>query len=220
MAGKILTEKQEALLKALFTQRDIKENFYLTGGTALAEYYLGHRYSEDLDFFTPNEFEPLNIQVILKSLSEKLKTKKIDYQKSFNRNLFFLHFIKGGFIKTEFTFYPFEQIEKPKKVGNIIVDSLIDIAVNKAFTIYQNPRSRDFIDLYIIMIKENWNLKDIYKKAQSKFETYIDPLQLAQQISEINNLKDYPRMIISLKTDKWKSFWLNELNKLKKEVIK
>jgi hypothetical protein len=25
--------------------------FYLTGGTALGRYYLGHRYSEDLDFF-------------------------------------------------------------------------------------------------------------------------------------------------------------------------
>ncbi len=25
--------------------------FYLTGGTALGRFYLGHRYSEDLDFF-------------------------------------------------------------------------------------------------------------------------------------------------------------------------
>ena len=31
------------------------------------------------------------------------------------------------------------------------IDSLIDIATNKIFTIYQNPRSRDFIDLYLIL---------------------------------------------------------------------
>jgi len=31
------------------------ENFFLTGGTALAEYYLGHRESHDLDFFTRQE---------------------------------------------------------------------------------------------------------------------------------------------------------------------
>jgi predicted nucleotidyltransferase component of viral defense system len=28
--------------------------FYLTGGTALGRFYLNHRYSEDLDFFTDN----------------------------------------------------------------------------------------------------------------------------------------------------------------------
>ncbi|MDR1696214.1 MAG: nucleotidyl transferase AbiEii/AbiGii toxin family protein [Endomicrobium sp.] len=26
-------------------------SFYFSGGTALSEYYLRHRYSEDLDFF-------------------------------------------------------------------------------------------------------------------------------------------------------------------------
>ena len=30
----------------------IDTKFYLTGGTALSRFYLNHRYSEDLDFFT------------------------------------------------------------------------------------------------------------------------------------------------------------------------
>jgi predicted nucleotidyltransferase component of viral defense system len=34
--------------------------FYLTGGTALAAYYLRHRLSEDLDFFAEKEFELKN----------------------------------------------------------------------------------------------------------------------------------------------------------------
>ena len=48
----------------------------------------------------------------------------------------------------EFTYFPFERIEKKEKIGNLYIDSLLDIAVNKVFTIYQKPRARDFIDLY------------------------------------------------------------------------
>lgn len=37
----------------LFAELPDHEQFYLTGGTAPAEFYLGHRLSYDLDFFTP-----------------------------------------------------------------------------------------------------------------------------------------------------------------------
>ena len=47
----ILSEFQKAFLQ-LFASLPDQENFYLTGGTALAEYYLGHRLSFDLDLFT------------------------------------------------------------------------------------------------------------------------------------------------------------------------
>ncbi|MBI4652722.1 hypothetical protein HY750_00505 [Candidatus Kuenenbacteria bacterium] len=59
--------------------------------------------------------------------------------------------IDGDKIKMEFTYFPFIRIEKKEKVGNLYIDSLLDIAVNKIFTIYQKPRSRDFIDLYFIL---------------------------------------------------------------------
>lgn len=47
----ILTPFQKELLKAIGDSK-LADNFYLTGGTALAAFYLQHRYSEDLDFFT------------------------------------------------------------------------------------------------------------------------------------------------------------------------
>jgi len=47
----ILSTFQQAFLR-LFSGLPDQENFYLTGGTALAEYYLGHRFSYDLDLFT------------------------------------------------------------------------------------------------------------------------------------------------------------------------
>ncbi|MBE3037564.1 MAG: nucleotidyl transferase AbiEii/AbiGii toxin family protein [Chloroflexi bacterium] len=52
LSGKgLLTPLQRSFL-SLFSQLADKDQFYLTGGTALAEYYLGHRLSFDLDLFT------------------------------------------------------------------------------------------------------------------------------------------------------------------------
>ena len=37
-------------------------HFYLTGGTALSGYYLQHRISDDLDFFTEDDLDTLFIE--------------------------------------------------------------------------------------------------------------------------------------------------------------
>ena len=47
----ILSPAQRALLDRL-SRSEFTRDFFLTGGTALAECYLHHRFSEDLDFFT------------------------------------------------------------------------------------------------------------------------------------------------------------------------
>ncbi len=50
----LLTPLQVAALGALRALPDA-ERFYLTGGTALAEFFLGHRRSFDLDLFTAEQ---------------------------------------------------------------------------------------------------------------------------------------------------------------------
>jgi len=47
----IITDFQKEILFSFSKVAD-SEHFYLTGGTALAEFYFGHRLSYDLDFFT------------------------------------------------------------------------------------------------------------------------------------------------------------------------
>lgn len=214
----ILSLKQKELLNLLGKNRTVCGNFYLTGGTALAEFYLKHRYSEDLDFFSENEFEPQNISVVLKSFQSKIKIKKIDYEQSFNRNLFFLHLEKET-IKTEFTYFPFPRIEKKQKIGELYVDSLIDIAVNKIFTIYQKPRSRDFIDLYYIIQKTDWTLEELVKKAKIKFDWHIDPIQLGSQLIKAEELKDYPRMLFKIDDKVWQNFFISEAKKLENQIF-
>lgn len=60
---KILTENQLKILEKISNDNFLIRDFYLTGGTALAEFYLKHRFSEDLDFFSEQEFDATAIAV-------------------------------------------------------------------------------------------------------------------------------------------------------------
>ncbi|MBI4039879.1 nucleotidyl transferase AbiEii/AbiGii toxin family protein, partial [Candidatus Daviesbacteria bacterium] len=75
----ILTDNQTELLKEAGSNKFITGQFYLTGGTALAEIYLHHRFSEDLDFFSEKEFDILGIDIFLKNLRSELNFHKTDF---------------------------------------------------------------------------------------------------------------------------------------------
>lgn len=216
----ILSQNQKDILAIISKDKLICDNFYLTGGTALAEFYLQHRLSEDLDFFSEKEFESQGISIFFEKIKNIGRIKKVEYQQSFNRNLFFLDIADGDNIKMEFTYFPFERIEKAEKMGDLYIDSLLDIAVNKVFTIYQKPRSRDFVDLYFILKKDkNLSLDDLVRKAQIKFGNYIDPIQLGAQYMKAKELKDFPRMIINIKESLWQDFFIAEAKKLSRMII-
>ena len=155
MKNKILTNGQISLLEEIGKNEFIAQKFYLTGGTALAGFYLSHRYSEDLDFFSETEFDILQI----------------------------------------------------------------DIAVNKLFSIYQRIQARDFIDLYAIIKEKKYAIEDLIKKAKSKFDWHIDPLQLGAQFLKVKEVKDYPRMILEIRPEKLEEFFLGEAKKFKNEII-
>lgn len=199
----------------------ICDNFYLTGGTALAEFYLHHRLSEDLDFFSEQDVDVQAVSIFLAKVKKSAKITKVEHQQSFNRNLFFLNLLDGDTIKTEFTFFPFTRIEKKEKIGDLFIDSIIDIAVNKVFTIYQKPRCRDFMDLYCILEKyTELSLTDLVCKAQIKFDNFFDPIQLGSQYMKVLELKDMPKMLINIKDTIWQDFFLAEAKKLSTKIIK
>jgi len=213
----ILDDKQKLFLK-LFSTNILADKFYLTGGTALTEYYIPYRYSEDLDFFSKEDIDVEFITIFFKSIKSKLRYKSMDFNTSFNRNLFFLNF-PDSVLKTEFTYFPFPQIEKPKKHNGIKVNSILDIAVDKIFTIYQKPRSRDFMDLYMIQKKYGFTIDGLIKKARIKFDWNIDLIKLGSQFLLASELKDYPKLTSPLKENEWQSFFLNEAKKQGKKIL-
>lgn len=220
MAKEVLTPLQKKFLSLLPKNKHISGSFYLTGGTALAAYYLKHRYSEDLDFFSEKEPDILSIDIFLKGIKPALGIKKIDFQQSFNRNLFFIH-TKNEILKTEFTHFPFHPIEGPDKKSGIRVNSLTDIAVDKAFTISQNPRARDFVDLYCILkVRKDLSFEKLIKSARAKFDWQIDPIQLGTQLMKASDIKDLPRMIKKLDHQVWRDFFVLKARSLSADIFR
>jgi len=80
MAQTILNPDQELILKVLAHEKLFVKNFYLTGGTALSEYYLHHRISEDLDFFSEREIDKIWLNTIAKKIKEEIKFEDKDIQ--------------------------------------------------------------------------------------------------------------------------------------------
>jgi predicted nucleotidyltransferase component of viral defense system len=214
----ILTPIQEISLRAIATT-PLAHHFYFTGGTALSHYYLQHRYSEDLDFFTESEFNSQDITPYLKQLKPTIGYKEIGYQQSFNRNMYQLRFQSDPPLKVEFTYFPFPQIDPSQIKDDLHVDSLIDIATNKLFTIAQNPRGRDFYDLYHIIQSSNYSLEDLRRKAKIKFDWHIDPLELASQLYRVDEFIDEPILTHKANRHQIDQYFKLEANKLKTNII-
>jgi len=221
MTKSILSSNQKKFLNFFISSPDLRNNFYLTGGTCLSEFYLHHRYSEDLDFFSEKEIDIVSITSILKKSKNSLYYKKIDFQKSFNRNIFQLIFDDKNFLKIELTYFPFEAIDKRVEKNYLTIDSLKDIAVNKLFTIIQNPRGRDYYDLFFIFKKTNFDFNELLKLARIKFDYQIDYLTVGSQLIKFSELKDDP-IIIDKKNyfNDVEKFFYKLAQKFKNKIIK
>jgi len=219
MAKTVLNTFQEKVLQ-LFGYSILAKKFYLSGGTALAEFYLKHRISEDLDFFTQEELDLEELKKFINLVARKSEIINVTFQHGFGLYTFFLK-DKNQQYKIDFGQYPFGSIEKLKDFNGLLVESLYDIAVNKAHTIAFRPRLRDFIDLYFILQqKKDWTFPELIEKSFEKFEMKADPLQLGENLLQVKNLVDMPQMIKKVDLSEVQDFFIKELEKLKTEIWK
>ena len=218
---KVLTPIQLRFLDVLGTDSQLTNTFYLSGGTALAGFYIPYRLSEDLDFFSEIEFNPEVVTTFLTKNRKLLGYADFEYNASFNRNLYFLTFPdEADKLKVEFTYFPFSPYENQKSYKNIKIDSAYDIALNKLFSIYQNPtRCRDFIDLYMLCKTYDYDISDLMLKSASKFEWHIDPIKLGASFTEAEVLPERPMFLKEVKDEDWLNFYDQNINSLKNKVI-
>ena len=209
MGLEILTPRQRALLDLVRDAPAITDHFVLSGGTALSAFHYNHRDSEDLDFFSTEEFPLDAIVTWLRGVRDAIGYDSLDIETSFNRNLVFLTYADGSALKTEFTYFPFTALEDGPRYGALRVESRRDLAVNKLFTISQRPRARDFIDLYLLMTREGYVLDALLRDVRAKFDAHVDPLQLGTQCLKARDIADLPRMRLTLAEDTWRTYFVN-----------
>ena len=162
----ILTEEQKELLLS-FTRSPLSSVYYLTGGTALSAFYLHHRFSDDLDFFTEQEVNVENILVFLKSIPV---IKQITYERKFDRKIFLLEYPSKIYLKVEYTKYPFERLFPVKKCEDLMIDSIQDILVNKLMAMTDRRDPKDYIDVYTItQAYPSLRIEEAIGQAEKKF---------------------------------------------------
>ena len=162
--NKILTAVQKSFLSE-FKKSELREVFRLTGGTALSAFYLEHRLSEDIDFFSKEKVPLTALEAFLKSIDF---IKEISYSKIFDRNVFNLGINDGSLLKVEFTAFELINIEECVSIGGLKVDSFLDIIVNKLCAIADRFDAKDYVDVYCALKGSDLSLKDLIKLAGKK----------------------------------------------------
>jgi predicted nucleotidyltransferase component of viral defense system len=222
MGQTILTSKQLDFLECVQQESSVAESFYLTGGTALAEFYLHHRLSEDIDLFTEKEEVDISaVETFLKKIGRKLGITQIKRSQFLGLVSFTLVYGDSETLKVDFNYYPFPRIDQGIMYQNIVVDSIYDIAVNKLHTLFMKPRSRDYIDLYFIIREKNYPLNKLVINAKIKFDWHIDRANLASQFMRVSDLKpkEPPQMLIGFDRKEMEEFYLKLAKSLEGEIF-
>lgn len=132
------------------------KDFYLSGGTALS-LQIGHRESEDLDFFCEKDFDPRQIEIALRSFGI-LEETELD-KNTLNT------FLKG--VKLQFLGYPYRLLEPLIEWQGIKLSSVVDIACTKLQTVGMRGSKKDFIDLYFLL--KTYSLEDLFNTLGKKY---------------------------------------------------
>lgn len=214
---KILTKEQKIILEEFRKDEFLKSHFYFTGGTALSLYYLKHRYSVDLDFFSENKFDPQIIFGKLYVWGEKytFKTQLKSIEDTYSYNLTFPH---RKSLKVDFAHYPYKRVAKSRIFGGIEVDSLTDMAINKLTTVIQRTEVKDFVDLYYLLDK--YTVWDLIYGVEAKFRMEIDPIFLGSDFLKVKDFDFLPKMIKPLTLPTLKDFFVKKAKLIANRAVK
>lgn len=226
MGKTILTARQLDFLELAQVQASITKRFYLTGGTALSEFYFKHRLSEDIDLFSEKEVDPKAIEPFLQHISTSLGIVKIIKENFLGLFTYKLQYEDGYTLKVDFNYYPFPKIEKGVYLGKLEVSSIYDIAVNKLHTISMRFRARDYIDLYFIFTRSEYKPEKYLERmridSQAKFDWPLEVKNLVAALIRVKDIKtgDLPKMLVPLDQKKMENFFLKLAKSLEKEIFK
>lgn len=201
----VLSKNAHDALVLLGKTKILPEKTFLAGGTALA-LQIGHRRSEDFDFFTPTSFKSEDLMTKLNKIGNFVLT-----EKQFKDTL--LGLFNG--VKFSIFLYPYPLIDKPIDYLGIKLTSLKDIAAMKLAAIMDRGTKRDFIDLYFLT-KNNISLDEMFVFYDEKFKALESNLySLLKSLTYFDDAEksDMPEMLKKVSWKEVKEF-------LKKEVVR
>ena len=213
----VLTSYQIQILKTFFNS-DLGRQFFLTGGTALAAFYLGHRQSNDLDFFTIEAFDPLKLERLISVIAREtnaeiqIKVKTTDYHEIYLENKKENWIQRLDFVKEQPVVFG-ERIT----IDGVIVDSLENIATNKILTIYGRLEAKDYLDFYFILQESDFDFDELFEKTKKK-DLGLHEFYFGNIIAGAPNLEHFPKTLKPFDKKKLVDFYLKLSEKMLKEI--
>jgi hypothetical protein len=198
-----LTPLQRDLLDAFFAR---ERRLFLTGGGALAGFYLGHRTTEDLDLFTP---PGLDLAEAARALDEAARSlgataaprttypdfRRVLVQRGDETCLVDMVVDRAPVIDAEKTSF-----------GAVVVDTKREIAANKITTLLSRSEIKDLVDL-VMLAESGVDLDQAFADARRK-DGGAEPSTLAWLLEQIEIGPDAalpggmaPERILALRDD-------------------
>ena len=121
------------LIKKISKMREIADNFYLAGGTALA-IQLGHRKSDDIDLFSQKRFPVEHYSHLFLTLNGKILVEEEGT----------IHTLIEG-VKVSLLYYPYKLLLPFKTIEGLNMASIEDISCMKIVALSQRAEKRIFL---------------------------------------------------------------------------
>ena len=175
MHPEILNSNQKEIIPFLL---DLKKDFYLVGGTAIA-LQIGHRESIDFDYFT---FKKVKNEAISKALIKRFGSYRLLFSDSES-----FHVIVND-VKLTFFQYPF-LIPSEMRFEGIKMPKLLELAAMKAYAIGRRSKWKDYVDLYFLL-KDYFSRDQVEVRTSELFGELFSPKLFRQQLSYFQDI-DY-----------------------------
>ena len=213
MFEKVLSSEAKSALAILGKEKFFRQDAYLAGGTAIA-LQLGHRFSYDLDFFSPTKFSASTMRRYLETTVPKFRLQRwawgtvVGFVGDFHFSLFF---------------YEYPLLYKPVAFSGVKVATLKDLAAMKIAAISERGTKRDFVDLYCIAKEKELSLRDTVLLFQRKYHTASDTIpHILKSLTYFEDAEKekMPVMIEKISWEDIKKFFLLESPKTFKFFVR
>ena len=166
------------------------EQFALIGGTNLT-LRLGHRISEDMDFFSVNDFNENELDKAIRKKYPNMTITTKDAQ-------FRIYVING--IKAQFLRFNYPMLKEVEVKEGIRMYSLEDTIAGKIGAVINRGTKRDFYDVYeLLKTKKVEELTECYAK---KFDDW-NTVTIIKAMTDFEEADKENRNILSLNNTKW-----------------
>lgn len=210
-----LTPLQATVLERFFAT-EVGQQFYLTGGTALAAFHLHHRMSIDLDLFTLDDLALREADFLLPKLAADAGCRLGSARRTEHYREVFFEPPAADPLKIDLVRDFGPQYGEHLRVNQVIVDSIENIGANKLTAILGRTEPKDFVDLYFIL-RAGYDFDDLVAKAQTK-DLGLHPFYLAGSLRQVRNFRRLPVTAPPLTTSELQQFILALADQLLDQV--